>query len=159
MPHFPWEGELRLYELHLTIPGQLDVYGASLMGSPTVTIGFNEHVAWTHTVSPANHFTVCGLSLDPEDPTAYLYEGKPRKMERREHTIDVRQLDGTVTSLSRVMYRSHDGPMLGSSVFGSSAERAFSVRDANEANVSSLDQPPRRHSLRELVQRAPRTPA
>ncbi|MEM9489395.1 MAG: penicillin acylase family protein, partial [Myxococcota bacterium] len=30
-PHFPWEGELKLYESHLRVPGQLDAYGASLL--------------------------------------------------------------------------------------------------------------------------------
>src|SRR5690606_39307292 len=27
-PHFPWEGELKLYESHLRVPGELDGYGA-----------------------------------------------------------------------------------------------------------------------------------
>jgi acyl-homoserine-lactone acylase len=31
-PHFPWVGGMRFYEMHLTIPGQLDVMGAALPG-------------------------------------------------------------------------------------------------------------------------------
>ena len=31
-PHFPWEGELRLWENHLMIPGEVNVYGARLSG-------------------------------------------------------------------------------------------------------------------------------
>ncbi|WP_437505936.1 acylase [Sorangium sp. So ce1099] len=139
-PHFPWEGELRFHEAHLTIPGQLDVYGVALTGLPVINIGFNEHVAWTHTVSPANHFTVYRLTLDPDDPTTYIHEGKPRAMERREHIIDVLSEDGSVAQVSRVMYRSHHGPMLGASVLGWSAEQAFALRDANEDNVTALDQ-------------------
>lgn len=130
-PHFPWEGELRFHEAHLTLPGQLDVYGAAMTGMPIINIGFNEHVAWTHTVSPANHFTVYRLSLDPDDPTAYVYEGETRAMERREHTIDVLGDDGSVAPVSRVMYRSHHGPMLGASVLGWSTLQAFALRDAN----------------------------
>ncbi|AUX38030.1 MULTISPECIES: acylase [Sorangium] len=139
-PHFPWEGELRFHEAHLTIPGQLDVYGAALTGMPIINIGFNEHVAWTHTVSPANHFTVYRLSLDPGDPTAYVYEGETRAMERREHTIDVLGDDGSIAKVSRVMYRSHHGPMLGASVLGWSTKQAFALRDANEDNGLALDQ-------------------
>ncbi|WP_437967232.1 penicillin acylase family protein [Sorangium sp. So ce260] len=139
-PHFPWEGELRFHEAHLTIPGQLDVYGAVLTGMPIINIGFNEHVAWTHTVSPANHFTVYRLSLDPDDPTAYVHEGETREMERREHTIDVLGDDGSVAPVSRVMYRSHHGPMLGASVLGWSTQQAFALRDANEDNALALDQ-------------------
>ncbi|MEI2790504.1 MAG: penicillin acylase family protein [Steroidobacteraceae bacterium] len=33
-PHFPWWGEGRFWECHLRIPGQLDIYGASLVGTP-----------------------------------------------------------------------------------------------------------------------------
>lgn len=139
-PHFPWEGELRFFEAHLTIPGELDVYGASLTGLPVINIGFNEHVAWTHTVSPAKHFTVYRLTLDPDDPTAYLYEGERRQMERREVTIDVRGEDGSVTPVSRAMYWSHYGPMLGDSILAWSGEQAFTLRDANEGNVTALDQ-------------------
>jgi acyl-homoserine-lactone acylase len=32
-------------EMHLTIPGQLDVMGAALPGLPVINIGFNQHVA------------------------------------------------------------------------------------------------------------------
>ena len=33
-PHFPWEGELRFAEVHLTVPGEIDIYGAQLAGLP-----------------------------------------------------------------------------------------------------------------------------
>ena len=81
-PHFPWEGRLRFYQLHLTIPGQLDVMGASLGGLPEVNIGFNQNVAWTHTVNTSAHFTLHALQLDPADPTRYIVDGQGRSMTR-----------------------------------------------------------------------------
>src|SRR3546814_2251540 len=33
-PHYPWQGILRFYQFHLTIPGKLDVMGAALPGLP-----------------------------------------------------------------------------------------------------------------------------
>ena len=62
-PHFPWQGSERWYELHLTIPGKLDVIGAALQGVPAVNIGFNRGVAWSHTVSTARRFTPYELEL------------------------------------------------------------------------------------------------
>ena len=56
-PHFPWRGRYRFTQQHLTIPGQYDVAGASLIGSPVVNIGWNKDVAWSHTVSTAYRFT------------------------------------------------------------------------------------------------------
>src|SRR3546814_14083705 len=57
-PHFPWDGENRFYQIHLTIPGKIDVMGANLLAMPGVAIGFNHDVAWTHTVSYAARMTL-----------------------------------------------------------------------------------------------------
>jgi len=64
-PHFPWEGELRFWEVHLTVPGELDAYGVQLSGLPGIGIGFNEEYAWTHTVSAGNRFTA-GTTTSPK---------------------------------------------------------------------------------------------
>ena len=50
-PHYPWYGIARFWEKHLTIPGVYDAYGVSLIGTPGVSLGFNAHVGWSHTVS------------------------------------------------------------------------------------------------------------
>lgn len=141
-PHFPWEGELKLYESHLTIPGRLDVYGASLMGVAGVLIGFNEAMAWTHTVSYAPRFTVYMLTLDPSSPTRYAYGDEVRDMTSRVFTVQVLNGDGTLQPVSRTMWRSHYGPMLDSTAFGLpwSSGVAFTFRDANENNLALIDQ-------------------
>ena len=64
-PHFPWEGELRFWESHLMIPGEVNVYGAALTGLPGVQIGFNDAIAWSHTVSSGHRFTLYRYDLDP----------------------------------------------------------------------------------------------
>ncbi|MBK8589151.1 MAG: penicillin acylase family protein [Sandaracinaceae bacterium] len=46
-----WSGIERWYQSHITIRGEYDVAGASLHGVPVINIGFNGHVAWSHTVS------------------------------------------------------------------------------------------------------------
>jgi acyl-homoserine-lactone acylase len=134
-PHFPWEGELRFYESHLTVPGQLDVYGASLLGVPVINIGFNKDVAWTHTVTPAHHFTVYRLTLEPGDPTRYLVDGEVRAMTAEEHTIEVKGDDGALTPRSRTMYRSHYGPMVATPGLNWTDEIAYTYRDANATNL------------------------
>ena len=65
-PHFPWGGEARFWECHLTIPGELDVYGVSLLGTPGVQMGFNADVAWAHTFSCGHRFTL--YQLDARRP-------------------------------------------------------------------------------------------
>lgn len=68
-PHFPWAGSLRFVENHLQIPGEINVTGVSFIGVPGVLIGFNENIAWTHTVSQSKRFTTYQLTLDPENNT------------------------------------------------------------------------------------------
>lgn len=67
-PHFPWETTNGFYQVHLTIPGKLDVMGVSIGGAPGMSISFNKDVAWAQRVSPDRHFTVFELSLDPGAP-------------------------------------------------------------------------------------------
>ena len=89
-PHYPWVGTNRFWEKHLTIPGRLDIYGVNLLGGPGMAIGFNRHIAWTHTVSAGVRFTAYALKLVPGSPTTYLYDGQPRRMTTREVQVDVR---------------------------------------------------------------------
>ena len=56
-PHWYLEGVDRFYQLQLTIPGELNVSGVSIMGAPMVLLGFNNNIAWAHTVSTARRFT------------------------------------------------------------------------------------------------------
>ena len=63
--HFPSGTDVRWYELHLTIPGRYDAIGAALQGLPVINVGFNRHVAWTHTVSTARRFAAYELEARP----------------------------------------------------------------------------------------------
>jgi acyl-homoserine-lactone acylase len=82
-PHYPWVGSNRFWEKHLRIPGQLDIYGVTLIGVPGVGIGFNDKVAWTHTVSAGKRVTFYTLDLVPGKPTSYRYAGAAREMTSR----------------------------------------------------------------------------
>jgi len=143
-PHFPWDGELRFFQNHLTIPGELDITGATLIGLPAVVIGFNEHLGWTHTVSQSKRFTLYQLELDSSDPTRYLFDGESRAMTRKEITVQVKQADGSLAPYSQAVYYSHFGPMVNlaslSPSLGWSNGSAVTFRDANAGNIRMLDQ-------------------
>ena len=125
-PHFPWEGTERLYQAHMTIPGELDIMGASLYGVPAALIGFNRNVAWSHTVSTAYRFGLYELTLVPGNPTSYLFDGEVVEMESETYSIQVLETDGSLTEESRTLYRSHYGPMMSLSV--SNFSSTISVR-------------------------------
>jgi acyl-homoserine-lactone acylase len=87
-PHFPWRGTERFWMAQLTVPGQYDVEGGTLMGFPLIGIGFNQNLAWTHTVSTSFRFTFYQLDLVQGDPTSYLVDGQPQRMNQTTVTVD-----------------------------------------------------------------------
>lgn len=140
-PHFPWVGGMRFYEMHLTIPGQLDVMGAALPGLPVVNIGFNQHVAWTHTVDTSKHFTLYRLTLDPKDATRYLLDGKSIPLEKTAVTVQVKQADGSLKAVTHTVYSSQFGPVVQwPGKLDWDNHYAFSLRDANLGNDRVLQQ-------------------
>ncbi len=144
-PHFPWKGTERLYLSHMTIPGKIDIMGVGLYGVPAVLIGFNQNVAWSHTVSTAYRFTFYQLQVNPQNPTQYKYEGKYRDMTKVPLSIQVKNPDGSLKTMTRTLYKSHFGPMItlsasGVPVLGWNNAIAYTMRDANLENDRLINQ-------------------
>ncbi len=146
-PHFPWTGPERWFIQHLTIPGSYDVMGASLQGVPVVNVGFNENIAWTHTVSTGRRFTGHELRLIENDPMRYMYDDEVRDIETFEVTIQVMLENGTIEDRVEEIYMTHYGPIvdlaLVSSAFGgwpTGNNTVVAVRDANIDNTRALSQ-------------------
>jgi acyl-homoserine-lactone acylase len=111
-PHFPWSGIERWYQSHITIRGEYDVAGASLHGVPVINIGFNGHVAWSHTVSATRRFVFYELTLDPNDPLRYLVDGESREIEQIPVTAEALLPDGSVETRSETIYMTEYGPVI-----------------------------------------------
>lgn len=144
-PHFPWRGTERLYLMHIDIPGKMNIMGVALYGVPAVLIGFNEKLAWSHTVSTAFRFTPYELKIQGQDPTTYQYDGEQRKMTPVPLSIAVKQADGSLKTVKRTLYRSHLGPMItlsvsGVPVLGWNNRVAYTLRDANLENDRLINQ-------------------
>ncbi|WP_032703383.1 bifunctional acylase PvdQ [Pseudomonas syringae] len=140
-PHFPWAGGLRFYQMHLTIPGKLDVMGAALPGLPLINIGFNQHLAWSHTVDTSKHFTLHRLQLDPKDSTRYMLDGQSVAMGKQQVSVEVKQADGSLKSVPRIVYSSIFGPVVQwPGKLDWDNKFAFSLRDANLQNDRVLQQ-------------------
>lgn len=141
-PHFPWDGELRFFEQHLTIPGELDVTGVSMIGMPAVLIGFNQHLGWTHTVSQSKRFTLYQLTLEEGNPLSYRYGTGFRNLTAKKVKVEVLQADQSLKSVETTLYSSHYGPMLDltalSPALGWNQKTAITMRDANAGNSRML---------------------
>ena len=142
-PHFPWDGSERFFEAQLTIPGQINVSGASLFGVPVINIGHTDKLAWSHTVSTAFRFTPFELKLVPGSPTSYIYDGQVRQMKARNVTVTVKNANGDLEERSRILYDSHHGSVLtsilGLPLFPWTPATAWSIGDANAGNFRYLN--------------------
>ncbi|MDP9182424.1 MAG: penicillin acylase family protein [Actinomycetota bacterium] len=137
-PHFPWVGSERFFQSHLTIPGEMDVAGGSLLGVPLINIGHTAHMAWSHTVSTAYRFTPFQETLVPGDPTSYLYDGVPTKMTSRTVTVE----DRPGHKASRTLWSTRHGSVF-TSLLGLplpwTPTTAFVMGDANAPNFRYLN--------------------
>ncbi len=140
-PHFPWAGVNRFWQMHLTVPGRIDVMGASTGHSAVVHIGFNKDVAWTHTVSTGKRFTLHELTLVAADPTSYVVDGQPEKMTSRNIGVMVRGADGLFSMKPQTVWSTRWGPVISAPRLGLgwTAERAYALQDANAGNARGQD--------------------
>jgi acyl-homoserine-lactone acylase len=136
-PHFPWIGTERFYQAQATIPGKLNVEGATLFGVPAVLIGHTATMAWSHTVSTAFRFTPYQLTLVAGSPTTYLYDGRPTPMTSRTVSVQALQPDGSLKTVTRTLWSTRFGPVFNSLVgvpFPWTPATAFAMADANADN-------------------------
>ncbi|WP_086722361.1 penicillin acylase family protein [Streptomyces carpinensis] len=138
-PHYPWQGGRRFWQSQQTIPGKLNVAGGSLLGSATISIGHNEHIAWSHTVATGVTLSLHQLTLDPSDPTVYLVDGVRERMTKRAVTVQVK--DGA--PVTRTQWWTRYGPVvtsLGASLpLPWTATAAYALNDPNAANLRASD--------------------
>ncbi|MFB7835175.1 penicillin acylase family protein [Streptomyces sp. NPDC056056] len=140
-PHFPWQGKNRMWQSHLTIPGKVNVSGASLLGLPAVNIGYNDDVAWSHTVATVAPFGLFDVQVDPLNPTKYLVDGVWEQMTSQQVTVDVRKPDGSLGKVTRTLWSTRYGPVT-TSMQGVPLPwvvSAHAVRDVNMNNLRALN--------------------
>ncbi|HEY8309663.1 MAG TPA: penicillin acylase family protein [Gemmatimonadaceae bacterium] len=98
------------YEVHLVVPGKLDVYGVTIPGAPAVVIGFNRNIAWTFTNTGADVMDFYRETVDDSaNPKRYRLDGQWRPLITRvERYVDHA---GKVIHVDTLRY-THRGPMM-----------------------------------------------
>jgi len=145
-PHFPYTGVRRFYQMHMSVPGYLDVNGAGLLGTALPLIGFNQNLGWSHTVSTSRRLTFYELTLKQDDDLVYIKDGQEVPITSETYQVEVANGTATPTVLEREFYYSEYGPMVSADVLSNGAlgpwgteRRAYTYRDANASLVNFLD--------------------
>lgn len=98
------------YEVHLVVPGELDVAGVTMAGTPAIVIGFNRDVAWTFTNTGADVLDYYRETLDDEAyPTSYLLDGEWIPLDSRVEVY--RGPDGELLATDTI-HHTHRGPVV-----------------------------------------------
>lgn len=130
-PHLPWGDMFRLFELHLCSP-ELNLYGVAPVGIPVLTMAFNDHLGWTHTVNKFQGWTLYELDLKPGgysfDEEILPFNVEPKRLTTRDQ--DGNLVDETVTLRSSI-----HGP-----VIWAANGKAYSLKIAGLDNPFGLEQ-------------------
>jgi acyl-homoserine-lactone acylase len=133
-PHLNWRGSQIFHEVHITVPGTINVAGASLIGFPVIVIGFNEHLGWSHTVNFVDSDDVYELTRPDRTTEQYLYDGRVRPLTSVNIAVRVKTSTGIQVRTRRVM-SSHYGP-----VINLTDTKAYAFKSANLELVNFLTQ-------------------
>jgi acyl-homoserine-lactone acylase len=130
-PHLPWVDAFTWMEAQLVGAGA-DIYGAALVGSPVINIGFNDRLGWTHTVNTTDTEDHYELTLKDG---GYLFDGTVRPFEVETRIIRVRRSDGAFDSDTLRIRRSVHGP-----VVRERGGRALALRIAGLDRLNGIEQ-------------------
>jgi len=123
------------YEAHMVVPGELDVYGVTIPGSPGIIIGFNRDVAWSFTNTGADVLDYFQEVVDdPAQPSSYWLDDEWRPLES-----SVEEFYGPNGELLAVdtLYFTHRGPLIRDG--GELLSMRWTVLDESEATVALFE--------------------
>jgi penicillin G amidase len=134
------------YEMHVVVPGERDVYGVTIPGSPTIVIGFNRDLAWTLTNTGADVLDEYAEAVDDSTrPTRYRVDGAWRPIEQR---IEVyHDGEGRTLAVDTMRY-THRGPLR--QVGRRWISTRWTALEPSDA-ISAFDRAGRAHSAEELL--------
>jgi acyl-homoserine-lactone acylase len=111
-PHQPFFGPGQWYEGHLVSDEGWNLLGACFFGSPCPTLGFNGHVAWSHTVNNPDIVDLYAITFDDKtDPLKYRYGDGSRQATAWTDDVVVKDANGSKSRRFRFT-KTHQGPLV-----------------------------------------------
>jgi acyl-homoserine-lactone acylase len=141
-PHSFWLPHwLNMHEIHLTIPGMIDVFGADFLGLPVPVVGFTNNVAWSiEAPSTVTYHLLLALKIKAGLRPSYQVDGRSRPIVFRSIELPVRRDDGSVANeIFRIPY-SDWGPIYRLDAAPGRVAGWYAITDANEGNAQGIDQ-------------------
>lgn len=133
-PHLSYEGATTWYEVHLHSEEGWNMTGGLFAGSPMVTLGHNENLAWTHTVNAPDLVDIYVLEMNPDNENQYKYDGKWLDLKVSETTLRVKVTEKMAMPVRRKLYESVHGPVV------KTDHGVYGIRYAGWGDIRSSEQ-------------------
>jgi len=124
-PHLELSFPSIWYEMQLTTPN-MNVYGVTFPGSPSVIIGFNDHIAWGVTNSQRDVKDFYSIQFRDESKQEYRYNNNWEKTRLRVDTIKIKGAAPLYDTIAYTVF----GPVMYDNSFASELgrDKAIAVR-------------------------------
>jgi penicillin G amidase len=121
------------YEIEISTP-EMNVYGVSIPGMPSVIIGFNDHIAWTPT--NVGHDVVDWLSIKWKDASKmeYMLDGAYKKVDLRVENVNVKGVGVVSDTVKYTVW----GPVIYENDTVANANMAFRWLDNEITGISPM---------------------
>jgi acyl-homoserine-lactone acylase len=141
-PHTFWQDSwLSMHQLHLTIPGKLDVAGADFTGLPLPVVGFNADLAWSlEAPSTVSYFVLQKMQVQAGARPVYIVDGKQRALKIVPVVIQMKQPDGSIARREFPLAWSDYGALYRLPAEDGRPAGWYAITDAGEGNARGLDQ-------------------
>jgi acyl-homoserine-lactone acylase len=110
--HQPYTGPLAWYEVRLKSEEGWDMAGGVFPGSPFILHGFGPKLGWANTVNNPDLADIYVLTVNPDNPNQYKFDGAWRDFERSEAEIQLRVFGSIAIRATRDVLYSVYGPVV-----------------------------------------------
>ena len=110
--HQPWTGPVAWYEAHIHSNQGWNISGGLFPGSPVIFKGYNENLAWSHTVNSPDLVDIYELIINPDNELQYLLDKEWVDFEREILPIEVKLWGPIKWTFKRELLWSEHGPVL-----------------------------------------------
>jgi penicillin amidase/acyl-homoserine-lactone acylase len=110
--HQPYIGPVAWYEAHIHSDEGWDMVGGTFPASPVIIHGHNRNLGWAFTVNHPDLVDVYRLTINPENPNQYMFDGKWRDLEVRQAKLTVKLIGNLKITVKRETLWSVYGPAL-----------------------------------------------
>lgn len=110
--HQPYAGPLAWYEARLKSDEGLDIAGGLFPASPFINHGFGPTLGWANTVNTPDLVDVYVLTVNPDNPDQYRFDGKWVDFEKSEAKIVIRLAGPLAMTVRREVLWSRHGPVI-----------------------------------------------